>query len=357
MKKTIILFSVLLLSPNLSLAIGISPSTTSIEYYPGLEFSGIFHVVNSGSEPVNVSLYASGELSQYVSISSQKYAFSPSKRKMFRYNISLPKEVLPGKKTIRVGAVETPPSTAGIFAVAGSEMLLQFFVPYPPRYVEVTLDYSEEKLTINFYSRGNESAVMSGNLILKDYYNKTVRDYNIEKRFLDPEKSDSIEIPVSELPKGSYSAEANVFFEDGNSSAKGAFNVGYPTAEITGLSYGWTKRGERAKINVTASNLFNGKTLKVYAATLILDRLEESNKVSLEPLENRTFLMDIDTSELRPGTYKVNITLNYENKKSEPKQINLLILPENIEIIVGGAVAIVIIIIAVIVYIFRRKQL
>lgn len=353
---------VLLLLPCAGFAIGISPSYLNLDFQPGLQYQGTFEVINNGNETLDVNVYSSGDLSQYVNLSYTSASVAPFERKPFYYNINMPADVLPGSHIIRIGAVEVHPEMGGIGAVASVEMIIFMDVPYPPKYLDAWLNVSAENddyiITASAIGRGNESVDFSGTVTIYDYWNHTAKTMNVDTASVQPGTVENINktVPADQLKPGAYRATVRFDYEGGTAAAETEFAAGKPEIKIGEIRAGWMRQGETRNVSVNVTSSYGGDIEDIFAAVQLENRTIRSNSTDLAALENRTVDIPVDTSSFRWGIYKANVTVLFAGGQVQ-EQTTLYVLPKNIIILVlAAAAAIAVIIAAIAIYLLKRKN-
>ena len=135
-------------------AIGLNPSRLIIDFEPNLEKTVTYNVINNEGKELEVSVYVSGELKDYVTLKETKITVAPGEVKPFTVNLKLPSKLdKPGTYDTRVGVVGTVPLTAGggaqVAARVGVESQLWVRVPYPGKYASIALDAPNVKVGEN----------------------------------------------------------------------------------------------------------------------------------------------------------------------------------------------------------------
>ncbi len=327
-KLYLTVFLTLMLLSETVFALGITPSRTIIDFEPGFRRTITFYAINNENKTMDIEVYKSGDLSDYITLSTTMISFSPSdSTKEFTVTINLPQSIEgAGRHDNRIGIREAaPPEGTTIGARIGIEAQLWVDVPYPGAYAEISLDAPSVELgetvpfTITIVSRGTEDMTASGKiLVYRDYMQ--VADLNAGQVFVGARETKTLKSEWStvEAGEGQYRAVAVVDYFGKTAQVEKTFNVGVFEVEIVNISYASVSRGEIARFDIAVKNMWNAPA-DVY---IELEALKEGDSVSrtksetssLNPLETKTIRVYLDTEELSAGTYDIRAIVYYAGK-------------------------------------------
>ena len=358
-------------------AIGVSPSRIIVDFEPNLKKNFTFSSVGHPSKTIGVELYIKGDLKDYVTILSETSAvLSPGEIKIFTVELSLPAKIeKPGTHDIRIGAVEVPPdiaeSGATVGARAGVEAQLWVKVPYPGKYIEISLDAPDVKLneTVNFVisvsNLGTEDVFVYDPIDIYDPNNikiatvhtgeTEVKTKSIEKLYAQWETKD--------IEAGIYNAVATVMYDGKSVNTSREFRIGYLWIDIIDIVFNDTKEGDIAKFDVVIKSFWNEKITDIYAELeitdengKIIDRVK-SQSVDLEPWREKTIPVYWDTKGVSVGSYNAKITLYYADKTTyKTVKIEIIAGFEPFLIIVVVLIAVIVILIAALPIYYYKKS-
>ena len=329
MKKLCLAFFVLfLLMAENAFAIGIGPSRTIIDFEPGLSRTMVFQVVNTGNKAMDVELYKAGDLSEYITLSTDSLAFSPSETiKSFTVYFTLPQSIAePGRHDNRIGAVEAAPEGEWIGARAGVEAQIWFNVPYEGIYAEISLDVPDVELgesvpfSISIRNLGTENMTVSGEILI---YSDGVQvaSLNSGSVFVEPRETGTLQSTWSTqgVKAGQYKAVAVVTYGGKKSEVEKIFRVGALYAEIINISSATAVLGDIAQFDIALQSMWNEPISDVYIELEIMEdgspvSKTRSETFSLTPWEVKTVKIYTDSEGLTARKYDVRATLYYADK-------------------------------------------
>ena len=117
-------------------SVGISPARIKLFFEPNLEREFTFKASNTNPDE-GIDIYAKGDLAEYVSLSETYLQGKGS----FIASLKLPEKInIPGKHEIFIGVIESSTQEGGVGGVAAVQAVIEIFVPYPGKYVEVAFE-------------------------------------------------------------------------------------------------------------------------------------------------------------------------------------------------------------------------
>ncbi len=380
MKKVLAALSLALVLVSLTAgsahALGIGPGRIELDFEPGMSQTFEYFILNNERKAVDVEIYVSGPLAQYITCSESTFSFAPQDvTKTFSCDMSLPESLdTPGLIDNRIGAVESMEAAGGGGATMGGrvgvESQLWITVPYPGYYAVVGLDApntasgSDVVFKVSVNNKGTNTFTASGTIKVFDG-DLELDSLDLGQRTLKPTQSGTLTVswPTGGISAGQYRAVATVNYGDKSEEAEKTFSIGELRAEITGIDKAKVPLGNIAKFTAGVESVWNEPiegmhvtidVMKIGGGTLVSGK---SETFSLAGWEKKDILVYVDASGLDSGVYDVRATLHYLNVTSSKDVLGGL---EVTSFIIDAPTALVIIIIllavtAVFVYIKRRK--
>lgn len=142
MRQLFILFVIVALAVPFTNAIGINPSSATIDFVPGASGAFDAKISNGLNREVGVDVEVSGNLAQYIDVELiGPQRISPRSHGRAEISYSLPEDIPPGtnKQHIQFTEEYFNQETGGIGARAAVIMTLNIWKPYPGRYAELSL--------------------------------------------------------------------------------------------------------------------------------------------------------------------------------------------------------------------------
>ncbi len=358
-----------------SSSIGITPGSVYFLFKPGESYLINFHVI--GVEPdQNLSVYASGDLAQYVKF--DKIYFNGSE--VFTAYIDLPDYIEnPGDHQLSIRVGEVTDSKAGIGTKLEIGAKVTIAVPYPGKYAEIN--------SFNI-DNTNENDQFYISLLLKNLGSEEIEpsvyvEVYSENKLLDRYNFDTQKIPIFSSFKfekilknpykvGSYKAFAYAGINDENKTvlrSNTTFSVGNIDKAVDILS--WTTQVNKGKINpfnIQIKSKWNNNLKNVYATVNVTKDGNQSDflqtpSVELKKWEEIKLSGYLNAENLIEGDYEGNISVYYYEDKSVGKNVSIKVaIPEtpkkyNLALyIVIGVVASILIISAILFIIFKLRK-
>lgn len=330
MKKAILSIILIIFCSKLisSGSIGISPSSFRFFFEPGLERTFDYEVISSDpSQPIKV--YATGDLSEYVTLSKNSFVGKGS----FNVKMKLPSTIeKPGLHTILIGAIEDKKEIKGdtmIGGIAAVQARIDIIVPYPGIYLENKFNIGNinekenAQAEIKLDNLGTENISVKASIKIYDKNEtKILITKELENIFLASKESKIIteELETGNFSPGEYFGVLNLEYEGKTDKTTSAFKVGEFFVRITDYSYLF-ERGKINPFNIEVESRWNTKIDRVYATVSISDKgtlLQQFETLSkdLSPWETKNLTGYIDTTELENKMYTASISVKYENSST-----------------------------------------
>ena len=344
-------------------AIAVSPASINIDFSPGEKYNMTLTIFNNGNSLENLKVSIDGDLSEYASLSDPRdelISIDRGETKKIQIMLSLPKDMdRAGKLRLNVQISETTGPGGPIAILTGISIPITLNVPYPGKYMEISLepnDVSEnEKPSFKATVKNFGVETIGKTIIHVDVYENDALREKLSSELLSDIISQGAEFAVlrssQRYKPGFYHVEAYAVYDGKNTQTiKGLLKVGQLFVNITD----YTRRLEADKVNrftLKVKSLWNKGIGNLNADIVLLDldnRIKDKVKTSTMNLGEwgeATLETFLDTANLTSGTYMVNATLNYEDKKDsrilpvwvnekqqavvkeEPKQLTETIVP------------------------------
>jgi hypothetical protein len=209
-----------LFSANAAFAIGISPSRIILDFEPGLSKTIDYVAINNENRTLNISMYVSGDLADYITLSMQSAEIRPNSNIRFSARIALPDEIAPGKHEARIGVVEAMPVGGMVGAVAGAESQLWIMVPYTSDWIEASLSVISGSVNesvsfmLSITSLGNKPINANSTIEVFDSAGRSLRMLTLPSISLDPNSTSRLTASWQPEQPGNYLAKATIRYGD-----------------------------------------------------------------------------------------------------------------------------------------------
>lgn len=218
------------------MAIGIGPGRIEVDFEPGSEQDYSFQVLNNEDRRIEVELYVSGDLAEYVVLSQENASLSPGETKIFSFHVEMPGTLEPGKHDTRIGAVEAVSPQAPLAARAGVELQFWVYVPYPEKYISIDIVHSESKVNesmeFNITLRNPVKVDLTATAdleILKD--DVVLERFELGEIQLQNGSSHVFQAQWTVPEEGAYKAVARAHYEGETTKKEIAFSLELPKAQ------------------------------------------------------------------------------------------------------------------------------
>lgn len=342
MKNKLIIGIVILLLLPIVNALGIAPGRTTLNFESNLEKIVTVRVINNENKNFNSIIYVSGELKDYITISTDSLSFNENENeKTFTYTVSLPEKLSePGlhKSEVIVREVSIDESGEGlnIGALVAVATQLYVHVPFPGKFLKIQLQVKEAKPgeIVKFFipvtSLGEEDTTAKARIHIYDNNKQIVRIESIEKIIKTKERTEFVIDWKADVRPGTYRAVAVVEYDGKTASAESQFLVGDFFLKVLDISVKDFTLGEIAKFSILVENIGNTLIIEAFSE-IILNSLEgkrvadlKSNSIDIEAVEKKEMEVFWDTENIETGEYTGKIILSYDNKFSE-RQIRTIV--------------------------------
>ena len=328
-----ILLACIFLFQNVYAFVGVTPVRYEINFEPGLK--KVFYFNFLGDNDVQFKVYAEGDLSQYVGLSTN-YLKEPGTVNVL---LNLPDEIeKPGAHTIKIGALQQPKARNGMGIVGNIQGRIIVNVPYPGKYVEAELTTQDIKygdigeFVLKVISRGKEDVSTKSYVRVYDSKNELIEEIDLGENYLKSQEKIELYAEFDTLGHraGKYKAVGVVEYEGKQAKDEKEFRIGELFIEIKD----WTKKVWRGKINpfvIEIENFWNDPIENVFAEVFILNQNIRFNtpSITLGGFEKSNLTGYFDTTSIPAEINKVQakITLFYSGKTTE-KYVEIKLIKE-----------------------------
>ena len=323
MKKIFVLiFALTIILISTAYAIRISPDSIRIEFEPNLEKSFVFMIGGASK----VEIYKSGALSEYVQL--DKTILDDGSK--FTVTVKLPDHITtPGDNIILIGAREYVEKGGTVGGIAAIQTPIVIRVPYPGIYADMEMSIPDASvdeiigITINIHNLGTDdikSAKASIDIFDSDKIltkNVNTNQASIKSR---SEAELRTQLNTSGMKSGTYTAIANVYYDENNKTLEKNFRIGVLSVKVLNYTREFL-RDKIGKFEIDAMSKWNSKIddlyaeIKIFNGTKIIDTLKTPT-ASLEPWQVTKLSTFLDTTGLGEGIYNIKITIYYAGTSS-----------------------------------------
>lgn len=303
--------------------VGVTPVRYEVNFEPGMK--KVFYFRFMGDPDVQFKVYAEGDLSQYVGLSTN-YLKEPGPVNVL---LNLPKEIeKPGAHTIKIGALQQPKARNGVGIVGNIQGRIIVNVPYPGKYLEAELITQDIKygdigeFVLKVTSRGKEDVLVQSKIQIYDTKGEIVDEMDLGENYLKSQEKIELYAEFDTLGHraGKYKAVAAVKYDSKQAKDEKEFRIGELFIEIKD----WTKKVWRGKINpfnIEVENFWNDPIENVFAEVFILNQNIRFNTPSATiggfEKSNLTGYFDTTSIPVEIDRIQAKITLFYNGKTTE----------------------------------------
>ncbi|MFH1849774.1 MAG: hypothetical protein ABH879_06325 [archaeon] len=354
-KNIMLLLAILLVCLPGARSIGVTPGRTTIDFEPDLHKTVSVSVINNENKDFAASIYAKGELAEYVTLSTDQLRFTAEEgTRDFTYEVNLPKKVRePGTHLVEIVVRETgdfkgddPVSIGAMVAVVSQ---LQINVPYPGKFLRIRLHITEAQVgkkvqfkipVSNLGDEGIESA--RATVIIYDPDGNEVARVDGAPLSLDAKMRSELFIDwLADVGPGMYRAAVVVEYDGQRVVQEGVFLVGDFFLKPLDISVENFRLGAIAKFNILAENVGNIKIADATSRIILNDGEGRSvadiisRPVEIPPLAKREMYAYWDTETVGRGLYEGKVVLSYKDKQAE-RQIRTQVEEDSIQVEIIG---------------------
>ncbi len=310
-------------------------------FEPNLKENFQLCIRNSEDYDFPVYLTVEGPVAQYVTLQKTEYDLKPHQLVCQVYTVHFPDKLdFYGPSTTRIWVKQKAPSGSGTIQVLVSvHHKLNVFVPYPDKYVGISLETEDVnsnepvQFTINAKNFGQDDIAKANARLdiygADDYKNYVTTLYTSTKPIASMETADfnAVFDTVGVMP-GYYKANAVLYFDGNSSNTSGIFKIGTLLVRVDNQ----TEKAVAGKIDpfdITIESRWNNEIDDVSAKAEFpgIDGHVLTRTVNLKPWEITTLNNYIDLTGVEPGDYDGRITVYFANQTSM-KDVMLHVMTE-----------------------------
>jgi len=334
--KPILLIIVFIVLASQCYALGITPSHVDVIFEPGLEKTIQLKIINDGYKEFDALVYAEGELAEYITINDPVISLSKDQdSKIISYKVNLPQSFEKrGVHSADIVIREIPKETKGKTTITASLAVastLRVTVPYEGKYAEIRLfapkfkQGKESNFSIEVRNLGTEK-ILEAQAVIEIYNPLKNKIATITSNKVSIKSKEEKILTASWTPdvgSGNYYAVATLIYDKLNTMDEKLFTVGKLSPEIMSISVSDFKLGGIAKFDILVKNDWNEELKNVFAETAVKDKKGEiytsfkTISLNIPAFGSQEFNAYWDTSKVIPGTYNLDIILNYLGEKTE----------------------------------------
>lgn len=366
-------FLIFLLLGRTVFALSVTPARVSGNFVPGFEKT-ISYSISEQDASQDLNIYIEGDLKDYIQLDKNKLKGGGT----FSVTIKLPQNISkPGHHKTYVVVEEAVKDDEVLDSPVGTSItlksLIDIFVPYPGKYIEVSLDSGDVNVgePVNFKlgitSFGKEDVNMTPRIeIFKDNSDIPIDVLSFRNRELKSMGHVKLGKPLNTFnyTSGNYNAVAIVDYGTAVAKDESKFRVGELVIKVINYTHNIVIDGLKPfYLNIESG--WNDKIDGAYGEVVISK--DENNSISfktsstsLMPWENKKISGFFDTSDFKEGTYPANITIFYYGNsvgKSSSKVVDIKFIKKQNKIYLLIAILIVLAILIIFsIKIFHKKD-
>jgi len=326
----------LALSSLLCSALGVSPSSKTINYAPGTEVSFDFWALNSEGIDINVSLSSMGPLSEYIFFENRTIVLSKGVLRVpFKVFLRMPQGLEPGLHIPRVVLTPSVGESSSMFQAYAAPLIpIIIRSPFPSKFASAELTAAEAQegvpvpIQLEFDNLGSEDIKSAGGSI-------TV--FNSKGAAVHEMQASPIQIransfgktegtPRITLGRGSYTAKSSAFYDDVILDLSTSFFIGEPVVKVGELKTQTLYAGEINK--VTFSALLEWDAPIIVSGAMVLDgQVTELPSFELKPEEETDLTWFLDLTNAAIGEKELVLMLVYASSVEESRHSIQIVKP------------------------------
>lgn len=302
---------------------GVSPAWYDVNFEPGLQ-KEYFFTFYSDNPSLNLEVYKTGDLSEYVSFTPETLEGGGGQVKVM---VALPQNIeKPGQNQILIGTRQIEDESGGVGFTASVLGAIRVHVPYPGKYLEslftVTDSNSGEPARYHFelFSRGDESVTVTSRIDVYNSEEAFVTSFEAGTHTIAAGESKKLigDFGTSELGPGNYRAVLVSVYEGGEVTSGDFFKLGELNVGIVN----YTSVLASDSINpffVEVESFWNDPIDTIYADLRILETNQTSRmpSTSLAPWSKQRLEHFIDTSGIEQESITLEITLHFDDEVNQ----------------------------------------
>lgn len=330
--KPIVWMLVFLILTTSTLALGIRPAKTTVNFEPGLEKDYVFYIVNNEDRPLTIGLGANGILKDYISFEHNEITLqAEEKLKEVKFKLTLPQALTPGLNlgeiTVSERSQDVEPTKITGMISANLQLIHKVFVvaPYPEKYVDVDIRLRireiESDVITEIKNSGSKAITEALTQIQVFDNNKKIKELKTPPISLQPTQTKQYYLTLShdQLPEGEYDVNAQVLYDGEELEVTRKLLAGEPLITIINFNKFYLEK-EASELQLELENKWNRLVTDIHADIVVKRNnqiLYQGKTVSFDLKARgkdvvKTF---IDASNIEAGEAQIEITLYYSGKK------------------------------------------
>lgn len=331
--KIVFVVGILLLAGMQTIfALGITPGRTTILDNEDANRVYSFTILNSESKNMNLSIQASGELANAISLNQNYYElhFNEASKTLF-YNFKIPGNLSPGQHKGVITVVEISGGDDSFGAKLGVSTEIVIFIPYPEKYIESALDVFsniDENLTtflIPLINHGTEK-IEDVSAVIEVYQKETkIATLTTNSISLDSMKRGEVSADWNaDASLGKYNAKVILNYDDETKNFSKDFQIGNFSVDVFDLFIEDFELGSIVKMEILVENKWNDELREVYANLILYNETGtivdiKSAPINIDALKQIRIPLHWDTSGISEGKYNGKIVIRYKEFSTERK--------------------------------------
>lgn len=217
-------------------AIGIGPGNLPVDFEPNLDSNFSFYIRNSANVSADFNVYASGDLSSYITLEKSTVTLGPKEIRTLSFNLKLPATLEPGRHDNAIGVVEATVPDAPMAAQLSVQMLLWVSVPYPDNYIAVSVANSKPELnektefTVALSNPSKNDLTATANLEIRDKNDTLLERFLLGSAYIAVGDSKTFQAGWTPRLAGDYKAVARAYYVGETTVKEKTFTVKVPMA-------------------------------------------------------------------------------------------------------------------------------
>lgn len=345
-----------MISSSIVTAIGITPGSTNMRFEPGAEKKVTLNVINSEGSSFNALIYTSGELAQYINLSTEELVFEGEAKRSFHYKLKLPDSFeYPGLHSGEIQVVERSDQSGSlnIRPSLGVKHKVFCHVPYPGKYAEYDLNIEDVDkgqpviFYIKIYNLGTQNLeAVSADLEIIDPSGQVIETLETESKPVGSKEVGELIIRqlTYEMDPGRYTINGSLDYDGEKIPISGSFEVNQFMLSIESISSEDYTAGGITKIKTLLKNIGNREVKDAFTRLVINDQegnlidAIRSYRINVGPKELKETEAYWDTRNISFAEYSGRISMNYEDETLE-KDVRIILGKEELKInIITGKV-------------------
>ncbi len=313
----------LVLTTCVEASVGVSPALYDARYQPGFDERYVF--MFSSDEPNTVfDIYAEGDLSQFVSLSTKQLDGSGSVEARLR----LAEKPSPGNHRLYIGGRQRARDVEGVVLVGNIRGVIDLRVPYPGQYAEIALQIpdanvgEEVPLTLIVHNRGEEAITARGTIEIFNSNNEPVTSFELGSIGVKQFESGNLvaKLSTKELSRGDYKAAGVVLYGEKRADTSYTFRLGELRVALVNYSSVFSGK-DLVPFSLVVESLWNNDIADLSAHVSIIgsDVTFQTLSVALPAWQRVTLIGYLPLNKIQERNVDALIRLLYEGTEQEER--------------------------------------